>query len=338
MGLNVGGEFKPFFKLTTPDGDITNKIAHSLQSFILTETVDEESDRLTIIIARPENLAVPKLGQQLELSLGFQNYQVLKGVFVVSNVSLNGNPGEIGITAYSTPFNDQKQAVALQSQKTRAFDKKTLGDIIKTVAADNKLDAKIDEKFIAQQLDHIIQMDESDLNFCNRMALKYGSGFKIANDSLLFKENYTGKTASGVNVPPIQFIPSMLASWSATFGSRYTAKTIKAKYHDKEAGITQTFQLGSGEPVISLPFTYASEAEATFAAESRRKESVTADDSIDLTLPVIINVLALNAGGKMILTDFDPVVDGAWYAKTLEYSYSSAGFTLHINGVNELVN
>jgi len=138
----MGLIYQPAFSLSADGRDITAQIQRNLISLTLTDKSGNESDRLAISIAAPD-MPLPSKGAVLRLSLGFGDALVSKGAFVVDEVTVSGPPRQIQIVAKAAPMDGAKQTAQLQTQKTRSWDDVSLGDLVRTVAADHGLVPKV---------------------------------------------------------------------------------------------------------------------------------------------------------------------------------------------------
>ncbi|HHR6560287.1 TPA: contractile injection system protein, VgrG/Pvc8 family, partial [Providencia alcalifaciens] len=202
-----------------------------------------------------ETLPLPSKGARLRVAIGFLGQLVDKGEFVVCSVSSSGPPRRIDLYATAAPMNAQKQSGNVLNQKTRSWDNLSLGDLVKTVATENGLIARVAEKLAGIPLSHVDQVAESDANLLSRLARTYNAVSKPTGGYWLFLPQGAGSTVSGHALNPVTLTPSVVSTWhyhegdrgSSTGGTRGMGRekkphqeTITARYFDKADGRTKT--------------------------------------------------------------------------------------------------
>lgn len=324
--------YRPDFSLVADGVDITNVIKRNLISLTLTDNSGKTSDRLAINLSWPSDLSTPSKGAVLKLGLGFNGTLVDKGQYVVDEVTSSGPPRRIQIVANAAPMNTKKQQGALQTQKTRSFDDITIGDLVRTIATEQGLTAKVSASLSSKLLSHVDQVSESDMNLLTRLAHLFGAVSKPANGYLLFLTEGEGKTASGNTLTTFTITPPEVSNWQCRFSSRNDAKRVVATYHDVQSGQTKEVSTGTGTPEFKIVFKYPNYEEAQAAVLARAKQLNSGSDTVDVTLPAQPDLVSLVAEGYINLDGFGDVEDGNWRIKAIEFSLSDAGFQIRING------
>ena len=328
----MGLDYHPDFSLVADGKDITDAIQRNLISLTLTDNAGKESDRLAITLSLPDSVATPKKGAILRLSLGFRGELLEKGQYVVDEVTSSGPPRRVQIVANAAPMDNRKQAGSLQTQKTRSFDDITLGDLMKTVAAEHGLEPRVDRQLDSIPLVHIDQVGESDMNLMTRLAKRYGAVSKPANGFWLFLKEGEGKTASGKILKNLTIQPHHVTSWQCRFSSRNDVRKVVATYHDLKTGDIKEVSTGTGEPECRLSFKYPNYDEAKAAAIAKEKSVKAGSATLDVTLPARSDVMVLVAESHLTLSGFGDVEDGKWRLKSVEWSLSDSGFQVRLSG------
>lgn len=327
----MGLDYQPRFSLSEGGTDVTSKLEPYLASLSLSDNAGTESDRLAIELAS-DKIPTPLAGAVLRLGLGFGLELVDKGQFVVDEVSVSGPPRVISITASASPMDSRKQAGVLQSQKTRSWDTTTVGGMVEHIAGDHGLMPRIGDDLASISVDHLDQVNESDMSVLTRLAKRFGAVAKPAGGFLLFIKEGEGKSASGKELKQIDLVPAQVSSYQFRFASRGKIGSVVASYTDVVSGQPTNITIGSGSPVFNIVYPYPNREEAAKAAEARFNQVRSDADSVSLNLPATPNIMALVAEGKVNLSGFGDREDGQWRVKTLRWSLNGSGLQLSING------
>ncbi|MHC5177420.1 hypothetical protein [Serratia rhizosphaerae] len=142
------------------------------------------------------------------MALGFGGELVNKGTFVVdarSSGQASGGQRIVEITARAFSKTNERGHSTLQSQKTRSFSGITLGDFMLTVASEHGLTARVDSRLVNVPVEHIDQLDESDMNLVTRIAGECGAVSKITpytwGNRAKWVENYANEHAKEYGFP-----------------------------------------------------------------------------------------------------------------------------------------
>lgn len=195
----------PIFSLSVDGDDITAKVQDRLSILTLTDNRGFEADRLDIVLDDSDGkLALPPRGAVIRLSLGWKSTGLVdKGCFTVDNVEHEGAPDMLTIRALSADLRS-----GLTTQRERSFHGNTVGDIVRTIAAENDVDGKPLVPVISPQLDalvveHIDQTNESSINLLTRLAGMFDAIATVKNGRLIFIHAGAGISASGKMLPTV---------------------------------------------------------------------------------------------------------------------------------------
>lgn len=119
-----------------------------------------------------------------------------KGTFTVDEIEHRGAPDTLTIRGRSADFRG-----TLNSRREQSWHDTTLGKIVETIAARNKLAASVADTLKAVAVPHIDQSQESDAVFLSRLADRNGASVSVKAGKLLFLKAGSGKTASGKPIP-----------------------------------------------------------------------------------------------------------------------------------------
>lgn len=229
----------PTFQITVAGNDISGDVASRLISLEITDTVDETSDGLTLVLEDSAGtLAQPASGAKIEVALGYDGSNEKVGSFVVDEVSIEGPPDSINISASSTPFvNDRGGGgqASFTSRKSRSWDEKTLGEIVKKIAGECGLSAIVDSELTSIKVPYVAQTDESDCNLLVRLARRYGGVLKPADGKLVLASEAGGRSTSGTSLE-VTLTPSQVTKWKVTVGGKSQGvNKVKAKSHNYDS-------------------------------------------------------------------------------------------------------
>ena len=310
---------KPDFKIIAENTDITAKIEKRLVSLTLSDENGITSDSVKINLDDSgHQLKIPKKGVKLTVSIGYKNNLVNKGSFNVDTVDLSEPPPRMNITARGANFSK-----ALREPKTRSWHGKTFYDILKTVAGNHNLQAKISETLQSKLINHIDQTDESDIHFLTRLAKEYDAVVKPNGTFLMLLQNAEAKTVSGRALPEIAISFNKIASWSGSLPDRNKFLSACAVWIDREAGEEKKVTIGDGKPVWTLRKKYKDENEAAEAAQAALKKLNRKNAKLSFTMPGNAEVCAES---PLILSGFREDFNGKWIVKKTTHTINNSGF------------
>ncbi|CAJ9990792.1 late control D family protein [Burkholderia pseudomallei] len=280
---------RAIYSITLNGKNITKKFDGRLISMTLQDNRGFEADQLDISLDDSDGaLEIPSRGVTLKLSIGWAgaaNGLVDKGEFVVDEVRHTGTPDVLTIRARSVDLR-----AGLSIKKERSWHRQTVGAIVRAIASQNKVEARISKVLDGQLVDHIDQTAESDANLLSRLAKMFDAIATVKNGLLLFIKAGEATTASGKPLPAVTITRGVgdrhefgvadrdtysgvqafylntrtAKKQSTTVKRRRRRKTAKKKPIDKSGDVV----FGTAENVKTLRHTYANKANATRAAKA----------------------------------------------------------------------
>ncbi|HCM9215185.1 TPA: phage late control D family protein [Enterobacter kobei] len=198
MNIQAGAKIAPAFMLKQDNEDITQDFSDRLISLTMTDNRGFEADQLDIELDDTDGqIAMPPRGATLTLWLGWQGSALIKkGTFTVDEIEHRGAPDTLTIRGRSADFRG-----SLNSRREQSWHDTTLGQIVETIAARNKLTVSVADTLKAVAVPHIDQSQESDAVFLSRLADRNGASVSVKAGKLLFLKAGSGKTASGKPIP-----------------------------------------------------------------------------------------------------------------------------------------
>lgn len=312
------------YQIIADGANITALIADRLLSAEITDEAGVKSDRLTLTIDdRDQRLEFPKPGAKIEVSLGYVGRALVKmGAYVVDEVDVIGPAREMTIRATAADMTGD-----IKAPKERSWPGITLGNLVRTIASDNGLQAAISSELASRDLGHVDQT-ESDMQLLQRICAEQGATCKVADGRLVVAERAAGKTASGGDMPRALIDASQCESWSATIAERGKYKSVKAFWQDTRRARRRSVTAGEGTPEMALKNTYPSEAEARRAAESKLK--ALANGTGKVRIAGLIGDPTMSAEMLATLTGFRAGIDGDdWIIDRVTHSFGD-GYTCSV--------
>lgn len=319
----------PDFRISANSQDITAQIKDRLLSLRLTDEAGFKTDDVEIVLDdRDSAISLPNTGAELDVALGYQETGLLRmGLYVVDEIELSGPPDKLIIRAKAAAFVRGKKYGSLQTQKTRAWDSKTLGDIVRTVAAEHGYRPVVAEQLNSLALPYIEQTAESDLNLLVRLAQENGAIIKPMESRLCCVLKGIAERADGSDMPQLSFGPGDVGDWRVSLIDRKRFTSVKAKWHDQSKAQTFTLTAGEGEPIYEINHVYAGKQAARNAAESRLSKYQRGSSTMSLTLP---GNTEASAERKINLSGFRQGVNGQWICRQVDHELNDSGFTTKI--------
>lgn len=349
MTVQAKQEFTPEYHVTAEGRDITRVLERYLVDLTLTDYggATARADELKITLLSG-TLPLPSKGARLRVALGFNGNLVDKGWFVVCGVSSSGPPRRIEIYATAAPMNAEKQPGDVLNQKTRSWDNLTLSDLVKTVATENGLKARVSERLSGIRIAHVDQIAESDASLLSRLARTYNAVSKPAGGFWLFLDQGAGTTVSGRALQTVTLMPSVVTSWNyqegergsssgnAEGGEKENKEKISVRYFDKADGRTKTASVEHNGSSVTSPYTQPEKTTAEQQAQSKKTQAQRNSRKMTLSGPCRPSYIAMTAESGVVTTGFGQREDRRWVVESLVFSLSSSGFSFTFNLVADI--
>ena len=275
---------QPSYKITIDGKDITKPLTKRLTLLELIDKRGLEADQLLLMIsdggADVDRVTLPDNPKTIACSLGWKEKPLSeKGKFVIDEVEYSGSPDKIIIRAHSA------FSPGLLERKERSWSKKTLGDIINTIAGEHNFTPKVAQELATKMVKHMDQTDESNANFLTRLSCLYDAIVTIKDKKLLMLPAGGTKSVSGKIFEPIELkqkeVNSDFYSESGNL-SKYTG--VKACWDDKLEAKKISVTVGTPGELKVLQQNYASEPEANLAAKAEWQRLQRAKQTMDIKL------------------------------------------------------
>lgn len=294
---------KPYLKVTYNGKNITADISRSLSAFTYIDNM-EEADTLDIDLEDSEqkwqNEWYPEKGAIITAEIGIAGGLTLDcGQFEIDEIELLGAPDSVTIRCIAAGFKKGQK----RSRKSHVHEKKTLAEIVRTVASASGL--TVQGKISDVRFGRYVQREETDLRFLHRLAKKYGFTYNVRGNKLIFISKADLENA----IPVAVFQKSDLLSFSIRDKSTDTYKSASIQYHNPETGetIQHTETEGGSDDTddnLELKYTAETQAQAMLMTKAALREANKLQQSGSVSLPgspllCAGNVIELQGLGKL---------------------------------------
>ena len=314
----------PDFKIIAAGVDISAKIQQRLLELQVKDEAGLKSDAVDIKLDdRDSALALPATGTSLEIHMGYKETGlVAMGLYTADEITLSGPPQIMTIRAKAADLGG-----SIKNQKSREWSEITICDLVETIAAEHGLTPKIAKTLGDFIYKGVTQTDESDISFLNRLSKHHDALVSVKNGALLFISKGMGVNASGKALSVTNIHERQVTSWQVTLAARDAAKSVTAKWHNKETGKTEVFTDGEGSPAKTLRHTFGTKEEAERAAKAALSKQKRAGDKLSVT---IAGDSTISAEGQVNLIGFRKGVSGRWSVRSVQHTLNDGGFQTKI--------
>ena len=321
MGLRT-----PAFEVAAGGEDVTRLIEEHLHELRLTLTSDPGSDRLEFTLADAENqLAVPAAERELKVSLGYRDASLAPmGVYYHSESEVQLAPRRLTVRATAADF---RRRSTLKTPKRRSWDNVSLGQLVRTIAAEHGYEARVAPSLASVVVAHIDQTSESDVHLLRRLARQYDATSKAAGGYLLFMPRGRARSAAtGQALPSVEYAPNardagernvLLASHTVRGRPRYGA--VVATYQDVASAELVHARAGAGEPVYEIREPYPDREQAEAAAAARLARFSRQTRELRMT---VVGDPRLVSEGVVSLVDWPEAAASRWTILRAEHTVS----------------
>ncbi|PIF13508.1 phage late control D family protein [Candidatus Pantoea floridensis] len=223
---------RPAYRLTI-DGEVSANLDARLMSLTHTDNRGFEADRVELTIDDSDGLvSMPARGAKVSVAFGWQGQALVsKGEFVVDEVSHQGPPDRLIVTARSADFRDD-----FNVKREYSWHNVSVGDVVSAIAGRYGLKPAVSVTLKDIAIDHADQTSESDISFLTRMAQMLGAVATVKNGALLFIVPGKGVSASGRVLPAITINRASGDSHSFRVADRDAYTGVQAYWLDLNFG------------------------------------------------------------------------------------------------------
>ena len=289
----------------------------------LSDKTGLDADRLTLDIDDSDgDIVLPRRGVTLGCAFGFDGQTQNKGDYIVDELAHHGPPDRITLRARSADFRDN-----LMRQRETSYHGTTLGAILSTIAARNRLDPAVAEDYENRAIPHLDQTNESDANLITRLGRDHGALATIKSGRLLFLPRAGGKTARGKALPAVTIVRGDGDRHHFSVTDRQARISgVTAYWQDKTHARREPVHLGKAGYRRSLRGTYASAEAAETAARGQWNRLRSGNSR--LTLALALGRSDLFAACPVRVQGFKAEIDALdWCIVEVTHSLDARGYT-----------
>ncbi|QKV52376.1 contractile injection system protein, VgrG/Pvc8 family [Comamonas antarctica] len=336
---------RPIWQINVKGQDISARLNPRLVSLTITDNRDGEADEVEIVISDHDGaVELPETGDPLTVAIGwavspstgpfqaatqaetgdFPLGLIDKGSYSIQAVEYSGSPDTITLRARAANLLDE-----LRTVKDRSWHKTTLGTIVRSIAAQNKLKVSIDKEIAGRKVTHADQAHESDASFLRRLGRQFDCLCNIKAGTLLFSQARKTRTPSGKELPTASIVRSDgdQHRWARSDRDAYSG--VKAFYNNVKKGTRSSVIAGISGRAKTLRQTFASEADALAAARAEWLRIQRGIYSFDIALAY--GRADLMPQRPVVVSGYKPQIDKtAWIITAVRHSLSSSGYTSQI--------
>ncbi|EMA6537672.1 phage late control D family protein [Salmonella enterica] len=332
----------------TLDGKKLSDLNTRIMSVSLTDNRGFEADQITITVDDADGeVRLPQRGTRLAVGLGWKGEALTdKGVYVVDEVTHEGPPDRLEITARSADFREE-----FNVKREVSWHDVTVERVVSAIAHRYGLTAQISDMLMDIEIDHADQTQESDMSFLTRMADMLGAIATVKNGSLLFILPGGGFTASGQPLPSFaltrshgdrhqfriadrQAYTGVRAYWlDLNFGKKKKVSVKRRRppkpKKEKSSSREGNYMEGADGNVYVLRKTYQNEEAAKRAAAAKWQQLQRGAAEFTITLARGRADLYPEMHGTVsgFKTDID---NEDWVIARVEHTIDNSGFTTHL--------
>ena len=223
----------PVAKLTINGKPFNTDALSRIISISLTDKSGFEADELTVSLSDHDGkLALPPKSAEITIALGYIETGVVdKGSYKITEVSWNGAPDTLHITAQSADTSDR-----FSEAKEKSWHKTSLKEIIESIAAANGYTPIIGKAYQDEKIDHIDQSNDSAAAFLSRLADRSDAIATVKHGRLLFVSSGEATTAGGQPLPTIRITRNSGDQYAFRYSNTESYNAVRAYYIDKQTG------------------------------------------------------------------------------------------------------
>lgn len=297
----------PDFRIVANGSNVTATLRDRLVSLQVTDEDGDKADRIELVVDNRDDLVeLPEMDAMLEVWLG----SIEGGLTMMGRYAVDGRGGEGPVQLLLVRATAADMKGGIRAPRTRAWEDKTLSDIVQTIAGEAGLKAVVSEAIASTSWRYLAQTAESNLHFLRRIASTLNATAKPSGGALIVGRRGDDNTAAGDPMPDPTLSRADLVSWSWQDEGRERAGRIEAEWGDPDRGLRELVTLGDSEPVIRLRHLHSSEEEARRACSAEREKR--ARGEITMTAELARFTPDLVAGARMTFSGVTSKIDGQW--------------------------
>jgi len=322
--------FTPVIQINIDGREVSGPFYSRLIKATIRDEAGQSSDMATIELDDARNeLQAPREKAQIEIKLGFRETGLRpRGVYELQNIEFSG--GDDGETmVLQAKAADLRRS--LKDTDLETFENTTYGDIARKLAKRSNLDTVIDPALDKIPIGFEVKnLGQSDIDFLTRLSDEHDAILKPAGGKMVATRRGSGKSASGLELPPLIIRKSDCVEWKINPNGRVEYSKVRGSHIDQTSGkrIDVDYDTGLSGPTLTLPDISTSKARTKSAveAEGRRLNRNTGNGYFKLYgRPEAMAEMTAQAQG------FRAEINGDWRVNSVEDEFSEKGYVTIVN-------
>lgn len=290
----------------------------------------QSSDMATFELDDARNeLELPREKARVEVNLGYKETGLRPaGIFELQVPKIKGGKkGEFLILQAKAA--DLRRS--LKNADLETYENTTYGAVVRKLAKRNNLETVIDPALDDVRIGFEVKIaGQSDIDFLTRLSDEFDATLKPAGGKMVAVKRGSGKSASGLTLPPLIIHKHECEEWEIEPNGRVEYSQVRGSYINQKTGerVEEDYDTGLEGPVLTLPDTYADKERATAAAEAegRRLNRNTGDGFFKL-----YGRPEAMAEQTIVAQGFRNEVNGEWIAGAVDQEFDENGFFTKIS-------
>lgn len=214
-------------------GQVLTVVNDRVMSLSLTDNRGLTADTVEIVLDDSDGkLALPPRGTEIRVAMGWKGQPlVFKGSFTVDEITYQGAPDTLTISARSADFRE-----TFNVKRERSWHNCTVGYVVSAIASQYGLKAGLNEDLGKIEIDHADQTNESDVSFLTRMGEMLNAVPMIKNGMLLFIIPGMAQSQSGKPLPVITLTRKSGDRFTFSIADRDAYTGVEAFWLDEKFG------------------------------------------------------------------------------------------------------
>lgn len=317
----------PAWRVVLGGQDLTERLRPRLLDLTLTEARGGEADQLDLRIHDHDGaMALPRRGVELAVSLGWRDGGLIdKGTFSVDEVEHSGAPDIITVRARSADL-----AHPMRTRRERSWHRVTLGAVLRTLAGEHGLQARVAPALAAVDIAHLDQTGESDAHLLTRLGKRYDAVATVKAGALIFAPIGAGTTASGIQLPTARITRADGDQHRFAQADRDKYSGVRAYWNHKPGADRKSVLVGNSGNAKRLRETFNTQAEAREQANAEWKRIQRGAATLSYTLA--LGRADLYPEQRVRVEGFKPEIDGTGWliAKATHTVKGESGYTTQL--------
>lgn len=312
----------PFINVTIGGKPVSTFFYERLHRASIHDAPGNDSDSCSLVFDDKENtVEMPSSQDMIDIEFGFLDGNSVRsggskmGRFVVEKPRIEfGEQGEfLVITGRAA-----QMGASLKEPLSEHFDNMSPGDIVEELAKRHGHDAKVDDVFKQRLRDYTPRVNQSTLDFLQRLGDRTGALFTIKNRTFLFLQR--GQLA------PITIHKSECESGYFEIEPRPRYKEAEAGWFERSTAKTifERYETGLKGPVRRLRTIHSTRKEALQAAKGEAERLGRATGSGSLTFAGRPEVMA---DTPIIAAGFRDEANGLWRCSGADHEFEETYMT-----------